>query len=97
MDLTGHRGSRSAWSRVASIGGVLVSGWCVEVAWAVRLWCLRRDVPLKRVARALGLSPAGLSRRLTGRTAWTVADVAGLRGLGVPVPEFPVGESLRSE
>jgi transcriptional regulator with XRE-family HTH domain len=45
----------------------------------------RRDITRAEIAKVIGVSPAGMTRRLNGRTPMTVTELQGIaRHLGVP-------------
>jgi len=58
----------------------------VEVGEIVRLEMWRQRMPQQRLAEALGVDPAAVSRRLRGEIAWKLSDLnitAKLLGLNV--------------
>lgn len=57
-----------------------------QVGANVRAEMARRRIPQRQLAEALGLSQAGVSKRLNGLTPWDVNEITVVaESLGVPV------------
>jgi len=55
----------------------------------VKVWMARRGIGTQELAQAVGVSRQAMSARLTGRTQWTVDDLAAAaEALHVPVAEL---------
>jgi transcriptional regulator with XRE-family HTH domain len=67
----------------------------VRVSAEVRAWMARKGIRQDDLAHQMGLSQQALSSRLTGRTRWTVDDLAvAAAALQVPISSllsFPDG------
>jgi transcriptional regulator with XRE-family HTH domain len=59
------------------------------VSAEVRAWMARRGLSQEALAERLGISRQALSARLTGRTQWTVDDLAAAaHALNVPIADL---------